>query len=416
MKLLVVVNVFRPDLGGGVLFSDLCYGLAARGFDVTVRCAYPYYPEWTDKTGRNGLAIARYEEEGVHVERFGIYIPRNPNSLAERLVYEASFFASLARRLPRRGEFDLVMAFCPLVGAVAYGALVRRLAGCPLWLNVQDLSADAAAAGGIARGAAAVRLMSGTQNTLFNQADVWSTIAPVMADRLAQLRRREQPIHLLPNWLHATLADALAALPSKAGRLPARPVRLLYSGNVGSKQDLLRLCRALQASEAPFTFRIQAGGSRAAEVRDWVAATADARFTFHELTDEAGLARALHETDFFVVTEKSGSGGSFIPSKLIPGMASGTPILAVCDAGSPLGREMERSQPGPRFDWSDAEGPARLLAGITAAPEPFAAWQRHALARARDFEREHVIDRYARAIRAAVAGTPYEDVSETTDE
>lgn len=403
-RLLVVVNVYRPDLGGGVLFTDLCEGLARRGFDVTVRCAYPYYPEWRDKSGENGLRIRVEKSGGVRVERFGLFIPSKPNALAQRLAYEASFFASLARRVPRRGAFDLVMAFCPLMGGVAYGALVRRRVGCPLWLNVQDLPADAAAAGGITSGGAVGRAMEGVQRALFNAADVWSTISPVMAERLAPLRRRDQPVLYLPNWLHASLADALAALPPKAGRLPAHPVRLLYSGNIGTKQDLLRFCQTLQASDAPFAFRIQGSGSRAAEVRDWIAARGDTRFTFHDLTDEAGLARALHEADLFVVTERAGSGGSFIPSKLIPGMASGTPILAVCDATSPLGRELETARPGPRFDWDDGAGPARLLARLEHDPATFVAWQHNALRHAQTYEREGILDRYAAALHAVLAG------------
>ncbi|MEX0747834.1 MAG: hypothetical protein WD275_07530, partial [Rhodothermales bacterium] len=95
VRLLVVVNVFEPDLGGGVLFSDLCYGLAERGFEVTVRCAYPYYPEWRDKSGGNGLRIRTSLKNGVRIERFGLYIPRHPNSLPERLLYESSFYCSL---------------------------------------------------------------------------------------------------------------------------------------------------------------------------------------------------------------------------------------------------------------------------------------------------------------------------------
>lgn len=401
LRLLVIVNVFRPDLGGGVLFSDLCYGLAERGFDVTVRCAYPYYPEWTDKSGENGLRIRRYEDQGVHVERFGLYIPSDPTSLVQRLAYEASFFTSLVRRLPGRGAYDLIMVFCPLIGAVAYGAVCRRLVGCPLWLNVQDLAAEAAASSGIAKGEAVTRLMGGTQAALFNQADLWSTISPVMVERLRPLRRRDQPVLYLPNWLHASLAEAIAALPSKRGRPPGRPVRLLYSGNIGTKQDLLQFCMALHASDVPFHFRIQGSGSRAAEVRDWMAGIGDRRFAFHDLTDEAGLARALHDTDFFVITEKAGTGGSFIPSKLIPGLASGTPILAVCDSDSPLGREMEDARPGPRLDWDRLAAVPEVVAADAAT---FGAWQQRALERAGFYAREEVIDRYADTVRRAASG------------
>jgi hypothetical protein len=222
-RLLVLVNVFTPDLGGGVLFSDLTYGLVERGFDVTVQCAYPYYPEWEDKTGKNGFGIERYDEQGVHVERFGLYIPKDPNALLPRLVYEASFFASLLRKWPNRGRFDLVMVFCPLIGAVAYGGLCKRAIGCPLWLNVQDLSAEAAAAGGITGGGFMSRLLPRVQQALFNQADVWSSISPVMVDRLKEIRSRAQPVLYFPNWLHDSLAAAIAALPPGDARTPGRP-------------------------------------------------------------------------------------------------------------------------------------------------------------------------------------------------
>ena len=410
LRLLVIVNVYRPDLGGGVLFSDLCEGLAARGIAVTVRCAYPYYPEWTDKSGRNGLRVHCSEENGVRVERHGLYIPSNPNALGERLVYEASFFLSVLRRLPKRGAFDVVMVYCPLIGAVAYGGVCRWWTGRPLWLNVQDLSADAAAAGGIARGGRVSRLLAGVQQMLFNRADIWTTISPVMVDRLKQLRTRGQPVCYLPHWLHTSLAEKIRALPARDGRRPGSPVRLLYSGNIGTKQDLLRFCQALHGSPVPFRFRIQGEGSRAAEVRDWVATAADDRFSVHDLSDEAGLARALYEADFFVITEKAGIGGSFIPSKLMPGLAVGTPVLAVCDAGSPLGCEMETANPGPRFDWDDLPAVPALLASVGDAPEAYLRWQCNARERAALYDREATIDRYAALVRALASGrVPVDD-------
>jgi colanic acid biosynthesis glycosyl transferase WcaI len=401
-SLLIVVNVFEPDLGGGILFSDLSRGLGERGFNVTVRCAYSYYPEWKDKSGKNGLRIGGYLQPGLRVERFGLYIPTDPNALWQRLLYEGSFFASLMRRLPRRGDFDLIMAFCPLMGAVAYGAVCRRLNGPPLWLNVQDLPAEAAVAGGITSGGRVGRAMSGIQEKLFNQADVWSTISPVMSARLKEIRRHDQPILYLPNWLHESLAKEIRALPDRSDHLPAKPVRLLYSGNVGTKQDLLRFCEALRLSDASFSFRIRAGGSRASEVRSWVAEQGDARFSFHDLSDERSLARSLHQTDYLVITERAGSGGSFIPSKLIPALAAGTPVLAVCDAGSPLGREMEAARPGPRFDWEDLDQLDRLLKEVPR--DQYGEWRRAASARSAFYDRTRILDGYADAIRDVIAG------------
>lgn len=400
-RLLVVVNVFEPDLGGGVLFADLCYGLAERGFDVTVRCAYPYYPEWRDKSGENGIRIKRTIERGVRIERHGIYIPKNPNSLPERLAYESSFFGSLMRQIPSRRDFDAMMVFCPLIGAVAYGALCRRLSGIPLWLNVQDLAAEAAAAGGISSGAAsdaAVRI----QDALFNQADVWSTISPAMVERLDPRRRQSQPLMFIPNWLHSSLADAIARQPGKIGREPGKPVKLLYSGNIGTKQGLLEFCRVLGASDADFLFRVQGDGSEGARLREWIDQSSDPRFVYHSLTDEEGLARAIYESDFFVITEREGVGGSFIPSKLIPALSASTPILAVCDADSPLGLEIAAHEPGYHVSWPRISELPVFLKHVSSSD--FAAWQHNAAERAPFYDRERVIGLYEDALRHVCTG------------
>ncbi|MEQ9104087.1 MAG: glycosyltransferase [Rhodothermales bacterium] len=386
MRILVIVNVFRPDLGGGVLFSDLCDGLAERGHEVTVKCAYSYYPEWTDKSGRNGWSIEDATEGRLRVERHGIFIPRNPNSLPQRLVYEASFFLSLARRLPEHGAFDLVLVFCPLVGAVAYGVLAARRSRAPLWLNVQDLSAQAAAAGGLAGAASGV--LTWIQNALFRRAPVWSTISEPMVRALSGIPGAPADVHLLPNWLHGSLAEHVRLLAHKRTACH-NPVRLLYSGNTGSKQDLLSFCAYLHAVDWPFEFRIHTDGARAGELRDHIASWADPRFILAPLTDEAQLAQWLAWCDLYVITERAGAGSSFIPSKLIPALSSGAPILAVCDRGGPLGDEITRHGTGLLRTWTELEQHGLSPADFT----ELSTWSTNALTRSAFYSREEGIDR-----------------------
>jgi colanic acid biosynthesis glycosyl transferase WcaI len=412
-RLLLVVNVFHPDRGGGAaVFSDLAYGLTERGFDVTVRCAYPYYPEWTDKSGDNGVRIQRYTERGVTVERYGIFIPRNPNNLLQRLVYEASFFVSLSRALGRdRARFDVTMVFCPLVGAVAYAALRKSLFGGPLWLNVQDLSAEAAAAGGITRGKAVGNLFRGVQNALFNRADVWSSISPEMVERLTTARRGERPILYLPNWLNESVSTTIDSLPDKVGREPEGALKLLYAGNIGTKQDLLHFCQTLASSDAPFSFRIHGSGGRAAELRQWVERAGDQRFRFGPFLDEADFVGAIHESDLFVITETAGSGGSFIPSKLIPAVATGTPILAVSDRESPLGQEVLRAHLGPHFTWDELDELSVLLRTLVVDAEALTTWQWQARERSGFYRRDRVLESFETALRRLMAGQPLADTA-----
>ncbi len=414
LRLLVVLNVFPPDvLGGAALFSDLLYSLADRGMDVTVRCAYPYYPEWEDKSGQNGWHISRYDDRGVHVERYGLFIPGNPHSLLQRFLYEGSFLVSVLRSVGSRKRFDAVMVYCPLVGAVAYAAIHRWIFRTPLWLNVQDLSAHAAAASGISRFRFVNRMLEGAQNFFFNAGDVWSSISPVMIRMLRRIRRRNQPILFMPNWLHKSLADEIDRLPSKIGRTPDKPVKLMYAGNIGDKQDLLPFCKFLHQSDAAFEFRIHGNGSMASEVQEWVRSSGDERFWLGPFLSDADYVRAIHASDLFVITEVANSVGAFIPSKIIPGMGTSTPILAVCDHDSPLGEEVLNAGPGYHFSWDDVDQVPDFLDALPDRPGDFADRQANAARRAKTFDRNEVIGRFEKLIRKLATGEPIEDESAT---
>jgi colanic acid biosynthesis glycosyl transferase WcaI len=405
-RVLIITNVFPPDAAGGaVIFGDLAAGLVERGFGVTVHTAYPYYPQWRDKSGRNGLRIATEEYHGVVVRRFGLHIPKNPGKLPARLRYEASFALSLLRGLfinPAE-RFDAVIALVPMMGCLAGGAMHKALHRCPLWLIVQDLPADAAADAAISTIGPLQRLIEVAQRVAFNAADLWSSIAPNMVERLGTLTRRGQEVLLLPNWLHRSLADAIAAQGDKAGRPAARPTKLLYSGNVGNKQGLLAFCEFLASAAAPFTFQINADGGQAPALFAWHARARDPRFTLGPFVPEATLARQLHEADLVVVTERPGVRASFLPSKLIPALAAGTPVLAVCDGASPLGREVSASGAGCVVGWDQCAVAGGLIGTLSERTEQLTHWQRAAKVHAARYDRVAMLDRHAEHLRELIA-------------
>lgn len=392
MKLLIVTNVFHPDRGGGAsVFSDLAYGLAERGHDVNVYTAYPYYPEWTNKSGANPWRIKTEQINGVSVTRFGMFIPSNPSRFVARIVFELSFTLSLLRSLFFFKRYDAVMVYCPLLGSVAYASVRRILYREPLWLNVQDIPADAASAAGISKNRFTDGLGQAAQRWLFNRADVWSTIAPGMVRRLEELRGRGQPVHLAPNFLNQSMADAVDEHPPKLGRPVSEPIKLLYGGNIGKKQGLIDFCARLAATDLDFEFTIHGNGAEASALEAWVDSAGDSRFRFGEFLDEKGFVNALFECDLFVITEKSGAGASFIPSKLIPCLASGTPVLAVCDEAGPLGAEVAAHGLGLMSEWDGLAALLDELGHLSDDPSGYEKLQQAALERAKSYHRSSVI-------------------------
>lgn len=405
-RLLVVVNYYPPDEAGGArVFSDMCSGLTTLGFDVTVRCAYPYYPEWKNKSGRNGLRIWRHDEaSGTHVEHYGLYIPSDPTSLVQRLVHEASLFMSYLRSVPRSRKYDVVMAYCPTISTVAIGVAIKLLWRKPLWLNVQDLAAEAASGVGLVKSSLLLRSFLALQRWLFNRADVWSTITPLMADKLEPHRRRGQPLLLISNWLDGAIATELARLHASEGRsAPRDPVRLLYSGNLGMKQNLLALLKKLQATDLPFEFRVHGDGAQAPAIREWLDGLADPRFTMGPLLDAGAFAHVLFESDYYVITEGSEAGVSFMPSKFVVGVSAGLPALIVSDPDTPLGVEARESDVGPAFGWDQLDDVVSFLRTGARDPEQHHAWSENALSRAKRFDRDALVDVFATELRKMIA-------------
>lgn len=348
MKLLVYANVYAPDhAGGAAVFTDFCEAAAAAGHDVTVRTAFPYYPEWRDKSGANGWRRVVEHRNGVRIERHGLYIPRT-RTMTERMVYELSLIASMARGLFAPARYDCVVAFATMFATAASAAAYATVRRTPLVVSVQDISSLAAKAAGYSSGGALQKLLGSVERLALRRADRVVTIAPGMATVLEEeLDRR---VEVVPNWANASLVEA-ASETATLDRPDLAAPRLLYAGNIGRKQGLVELCEALRSSPVPFSFTIHGSGPGAAEVEAWIAAAADDRFRLGPFLPEADFVAALAAADLFVISEVPGAGNAFMPSKLVAAVVVGTPVLAVCDPAGSLGREVAEHDLGPVVTW-----------------------------------------------------------------
>jgi colanic acid biosynthesis glycosyl transferase WcaI len=402
-----VVNHFDPDTGGGgAVYSDMIYALAERGHDVTVICPIAFYPEFRDKEGRNGLRIYHERRPNLSIHRYGFVIPRAPRSLLQRLVFELSLTLSMLRALPLIRGHDALVVFVPYFAQLVVGALAKISFRAPAWLNVQDIMSDAAETTGHSRHGSVFSAMRALEKRLFKQFDVLSTISPKMADRLRD-RDRSRPVLLIPNWPDQRLLAALDAAPEAHERQrPERPLRLLYAGNIGAKQNLLTFCELVANSEADLVFEICGSGSAAAEVEQFIARRSDPRLRFEPFLPLERFAARLKAADLYVVTERSGVGGSFFPSKLMSAFAAGTPVLALSDRESPLGTEMREAAPGPHFTWQELDRIADLLLELRPGDRRLVEWSERALKRAETYDRTVVIDRIERLLTSLIERNP----------
>ena len=394
LRLLVVTMLYEPDcVGIAAVTADMCTALAERGHDVTVYTTHPYYPEWIRKSDANPWRIQHEMIGRVKVRRYGMFIPSKPSRLLPRLIHELSFPLSLMRSLFRRERFDVVMVYCPLLGSVAFASFRKILCREPLWVNIQDIPAEAAMASGINRSKTFHGIASWVQRFLFNRGDVWSSISEDMVRQLDTIKPADTPIHLCPNWLIKPLFDQVRQLPSKVGRMPNKRLELLYCGTIGKKQGLLDFCKRLKTFDLDFHFQIHGDGGEGPAVRDWVQASGDTRFDVGQLLPESEFVRAIHTADWFVIPQKTGSGSSYFPSKLIPAMFVGTPVLAISDETGPLAREVAEHGVGVVVPWPQLDQLPAQLDAVQQDLETFRMLQNRCVERGDAYHRDRAIDR-----------------------
>jgi colanic acid biosynthesis glycosyl transferase WcaI len=348
MRILVYGLNYAPEpVGIGRYSGELAPWLAARGHEVRVICAPPYFPEWRVGLGREA-GLNRWwleQRHGVRVRRCPLWVPRRPSGLT-RLLHLASFaLSSLPPLLSQlRWRPEVVFCVAPAFFCTPGALLLRQLCGpaCRGWLHIQDFELDAAFSLGMLRGGWLRGLAEGWEAGRLRDFDVVSSLGPAMADRLRAKGVAEGRIELLPNWV-----DLAEIRPQCAQERASNPYRrelglreeqlaVMYSGSMNKKQGLELIAEAIvRRHPDPRLVWLLAGEGPTRVVLERVSAgRQDVRLLPLQPADR--MNDWLNAADIHLLPQKAGAADLVLPSKLLGMLASGRPVLACSPAGSEL--------------------------------------------------------------------------------
>ena len=306
MKILIHCINFHPELTGiGKYTGEMSEWFAARGHEVRVVAAPPYYPEWkvgegysnwwarensgsrgkeqvvrckgqgarSKVQGERGRAKdargkgqgARGKEQGVRGEasnttlescslnlfpvlvyRCPLWVPSKPSGL-KRIVHLASFALSSFPEMLRQifWKPDIVFVVEPPLFCSPSALIVARLTGAKSWLHVQDFEVDAAFDLGILPKGRIRNMVLGMESWLMQRFDRVSTISGKMLEKLGEKQVEESRRAFFPNWVDVGSIFPLESSPMRSELgIPDRTCICLYSGNMGEKQGLEILVQA----------------------------------------------------------------------------------------------------------------------------------------------------------------------------
>ncbi|MEA3122155.1 MAG: colanic acid biosynthesis glycosyl transferase WcaI [Paraburkholderia sp.] len=340
MKLLVYGVNYAPELTGiGKYTAEVAEALAARGHDVRVVTAPPYYPEWRVAVGWPSWRYCRETRRGVAVWRAPLWVPAQPSG-AKRLLHLASFALSSAvpMALQLRWRPDVVMVIAPTLLCAPTALAVARATGGKSWLHVQDFEVDAAFGLGLLGNARVARIARAMERSLLKRFDVVSSISAQMVERLRTLGVEESRVLCVQNWVDVETIRPLdrRSVYRRELSIPNDAKVVLYAGNMGKKQGLEHLAAAAArlAERADIRFVFCGEGPTKAELEKRCAGLSNCRIIGLQPVER--LNELLNLADIHALPQHADAADLVMPSKLTGMMASGRAIVAMAHAGTAL--------------------------------------------------------------------------------
>lgn len=338
------LNYFPELTGIGKYTGEMAAWLAARGHEVRVVAAPPYYPEWKIGKAYSGTRYSKENIDGVTVFRCPLWVPRKLTGM-KRLVHLASFALSsfpvmLAQVIWRP---DVVLVIAPALFCAPQAGLVARLCGAKAWLHIQDFEIDAAFELGMLRGQWLRGMVAVGERWLMRRFDVVSTISERMLTLVGSKGVAPGKAVLFPNWVDIAAISPLSRASPFRAELGLAPdaVVVLYSGNMGSKQglELLPQVAALLVDRPDIQFVFCGDGAGKPDLVQSCAGLPNVRFL--DLQPNDRLNDLLGLADVHLLPQRSGAADLVMPSKLTGMLASGRAILATASPETQLSYVLE---------------------------------------------------------------------------
>lgn len=335
------VNYYPEKTGIGKYTQEMAEWLVKCGYHVKVVAAPPYYPEWKVKENYHSDRYRKERINGVEIYRCPIFIPGKLSALA-RILHLLSFSASslfvlfgLAFWRPQ-AVINIVPTILSTVGAL----LTARISNARKWLHIQDYEFDAAINLGILRMPRLKKLVAAAEDTIFNQFDCISTISEPMLRRILQKTSRKETAVLFPNWIDTNTIYPLTGhnvLRNQFG-LCRDDIAVLYSGNMGNKQDLEIFVDV--AEKLKFNQHIKillcGEGPLKSKLVSMSAGLENLRILPLQPPERFNLL--LNLADIHLLPQKPEAADIVMPSKLTGIFSSGKPVIAFTFPGTEIER------------------------------------------------------------------------------
>lgn len=316
---MLISPFFYPDEIGIALYNKKTADyLSQKGHQVTILTSIPYYPEWKIKPPYDKAPLfCKEKESATTILRVKHYVPKRPTAL--KRIIQLIHFTLLSFRyvfsIPKNSKIIVVI---PFTSSIITALLVKFFRGGKILCHVQDFEFDAAIE--TLKLNHFVSLLFKIESFLFNKCDLISTISHAMLEKLKT--KTNTPAILFPNFINIEKFIKRQQNKHSYYGVTNKP-QLLYSGNIGEKQDWNFFIRFAKEVKDEIDITIVGNGSMLDTVQNNLNELNNIRF--FNLVPYSELPQLLCSFDGHILFQKKEVIDSVMPSKLIAMLLSGKP-------------------------------------------------------------------------------------------
>ncbi|WP_197482019.1 WcaI family glycosyltransferase [Polaribacter atrinae] len=352
---IIGINYYPEDTAIGLYTSQLANYYNDKGIEVNIITGFPYYPAWKISSEYQSKKTFYKENfNGINVFRYKQFVPENPTFI-KRILHLLDFSFGTFINIFKVKKTDVVLCIVPFIGSVFLGKILSKLRGAKLWVHIQDFEFDAVTDSNILHNkqkeSVLFKMLFWIERKLLNKAEIVSTISTSMLLKLSTKVKKDKKKILLPNWVDLNFINPITS--TKHRYLESTKFKILYSGNIGEKQDWDFFINFANELEALNDVEIVVVGS--GSKRDWlVDKLKDSKnISFHKPVAYNELSNLLCSADMHILFQKNDVIDTVMPSKILAMMASSKPSLITGNLKSEVATIINQSKGGEYFDSSE---------------------------------------------------------------
>jgi len=353
---LITPFYFPEDTAIGLYTTQFSKFLVKQGYEVKVITGFPNYPQWKIHEKYQSLpSFFKETNEQIEIIRYKQYLPSTVN-FKGRVFMMLDFFYGTFRNINQVKTADLVICIVPFTISILPSLVLSKLRKSKLWVHVQDFEFDLALNSGIIKKKSFFftlfkSVVFGFERKMLNSADVVSSISFSMQDKIRKKSNQKDPYYF-PNWVSSEKINP--ANYSKHNFINSNVFTLLYSGNIGDKQDwgfLEKLCAIIKPEDQIEIVIVGDGGFKTNLT------TKLKLFSFVKFFDPIPyneLNDLLCSADVHFLFQKPEVVDTIMPSKILGMMASAKPSIVSGNKNSEVATIMNQSGGGFYFSQNDS--------------------------------------------------------------